>query len=1221
MTTWPLPQRFLTFSALVLLGLTGIAWTTQLLLAQSASGSPAAQPAQLAASFDQSIKPFLQKNCVQCHNADNPTAGVRVDQLDASLDDRHIRIWEGIRHRVANGSMPPKGLPQPPAAERQATTAWIEQALQMARLRPSPKNGLVRRLTVAQYRNTLRELLQLDDDLTEILPPDAISADGFVNNKETLQLSPLLIEAYLEIAGEALDRAIVDPKSKPKIQNFRMDLGTGINKQPLPEELILGANSELLKNADFTVTQPIPAKPFAFDPFAMRTKYRFIEGYAGNDTVRGWREYDSIYHNVFACMRGSRGYPKGQAYGTVPQGLLLRPAIPNDELFDADGTYGPKANFKISLRDLPDDGRFRVTVTAAKYDDGLLLDAGDAMQPPTAAGSVTVREPQAEVTIAKAGIYQVDVLASPQYPQPPAPDRSKLNDDLSGAWNFDGEGGTRLEGGARLNASPFGKAASLEAAGGAVVVPHREDLNVAEGEFTIAAWINPSKLGKSGLISKGAPDWTHGWLLEMADERGVLRLETAGPDNATNGAVASRTGVIRPGVWQHVAAVVKRGRNKTRLYVNGFPVAEGTINRANLDNAKMDLRFGGYPRAQSFQGDLDEVRLYRRALGEAELQALLEPGRALVKPPAERPPDVTLTLGGRQFSGVGHPHAFLAVRLPAGPLAIRTELTSHNLSGTQVLDRVVLTPLAETHPAAKRFLAFERRAPRLGVHLGLRRDCGSTLFPVGPPQTVAGTKLTRHVFEGAIRNYPSPDVEKDNVNYLAGIREIGVRSEYTDGRDMPRLLIRSVEFEGPFYESWPPAPHRSIFIPSANQAETPAYARLVIRRFATRAYRRPITAAEESSLMAVFDKSFAANRNFQQSVKDALQVVLTSPQFLFLVETSATPKPEPLDAYELASKLSYFLWNGPPDRTTLQLAANGQLRKQLDAEVDRLVANPKFSRFVQEFASQWLSLDKFNVLEPDRKQFPDLTRDIRAQLRQEPVQFVQHLIRSNLPVRNLVSSDFMLANEVVAHYYGLASKTESGFQFVPIAHGRGELGGVLTQASILAGLSDGRESNPVKRGAWLARRIVAEPPADPPPNVPALQEDTAGLTLRQRLEQHRNNGACRQCHLKIDPWGVALEEFDAGGRLKKVPADAHSKLPDQTEVAGASDLKRYLAEDRIDQVAFSVLKHLATYANGRSLTYNELNYLKQDGLKLKAGGYRMKDMVRFVVSSPLFVEK
>src|SRR4029077_11056633 len=213
---------------------------------------------------------------------------------------------------------------------------------------------------------------------------------------------------------------------------------------------------------------------------------------------------------------------------------------------------------------------------------------------------------------------------------------------------------------------------------------------------------------------------------------------------------------------------------------------------------------------------------------------------------------------------------------------------------------------------------------------------------------------------------------------------------------------------------------------------------------------------------------------------------------------------------------------------------------------------------------------------------------------------------------NLIQSDFVVANEAVASYYDLADQTESGFGFVAIPHKRDDLGGLLTQPAILAGLSDGRESNPVKRGAWLARKIIAEPPADPPPNVPALKEDTTDLTLRQRLEQHRNQPACNQCHAKIDPWGVPFEEFDAGGRWKQQPVDAKSTLPDKTEVSGVNDLRRYLADDRIDQVAFSFLKHLTTYGIGRSLTYNELNFLKQDGLKLKAGGYRMQDMLRYV---------
>ena len=331
--------------------------------------------------------------------------------------------------------------------------------------------------------------------------------------------------------------------------------------------------------------------------------------------------------------------------------------------------------------------------------------------------------------------------------------------------------------------------------------------------------------------------------------------------------------------------------------------------------------------------------------------------------------------------------------------------------------------------------------------------------------------------------------------------------------------------------------------------------------FATRAYRRPITAAEESALMAVFQKSSAADAAFRSSVKDALQVVLTSPQFLFLIENSNTPAPEPLDELRTgfqAVVLPVERTAGSQDPASWPRAAS--LRKQLDAEVERMIADPRFSRFVSEFASQWLSLDKFQVLEPDRKQFPKLTRDTRAQLRQEPVA-VPSVPDPEQPAG--AESDPVRFRGRERSRRQLLRPRRQDRERLPVCRDPARpagLGGVLTQAAIMAGLSDGRESNPVKRGAWLARKIIAEPPDDPPPNVPALKEDTKQLTLRQRLEQHRNQPACIQCHAKIDPWGVAFEEFDAGGRLKQQPVDARSTLPDKTEVSGVNDLKRYLAK-------------------------------------------------------------
>jgi hypothetical protein len=922
-------------------------------------------------------------------------------------------------------------------------------------------------------------------------------------------------------------------------------------------------------------------------------------------------------------MRGSKGYPKGDPYNLVPEGLLLRPAIPNDEIFGADGTEGPKANFKISLRELPEDGNFRITVTAAKYDDGLMLDPGVA--PAVSAGGVVWSDPKnpTTLTIPKAGVYQVDVY-EPNRKTPP-PDATRLTTGLAGNWPSETTAAGHPEGEARLTDSPLGKAVSFTGGSDVFTVPSSalpmdDTVNVGEGDFSVAAWIHPSELRRAGIMSLAAPDRSQGWYIEIPDPRGTLRFRTAGQTEESNASVSSGA-ALKADAWQHIAVVVRRGRNETRLYLNGALVARASSGTAQFDAPKADLRIGNIPGGSAFPGEMADVRFYNRPLEDAEIQALIQPGSKLpakefTRGRPDRKTEVTLSLGDRKFSGALQQPAFVAVRLEAGPLAVRAQTTS-----IRDLERIVLTPLAPTNDIAKRFLAFEKRAPRLGVHLGLRRDCGSTFAPVGPPQTVSGDKLTKYVFEGAMRNFPSPSLGKDNVNYLAGVHEIGVRSEYTDGRDMPRLTIRTVEFEGPYYESWPPASHKNIFFESAHRNDPPVYAREVISRFATRAYRRPVTPGEEASLMAVYQKSFDGGHGFQESVKDALLVVLTSPQFLLLVEKSKSPAPEPLEPYELSSKLSYFLWNAPPDHKTLQLASAGTLRAQLDSEVTRMIADPRFSQFMREFAGQWLNLEKFDVLEPDRKRYPKLTRDTRTQLRQEPAEFLQYLVRNNLPVRNLIQSDFVVANEATASYYDLSDKPDTGFKFVPIVHHRPELGGLLTQAAILAGLSDGRESNPVKRGAWLARKIIAEPPNDPPPNVPPLKEDTTGLTLRQRIEQHRSAPLCANCHSKIDPWGIALEQFDAGGRLKAQPVDAKSTLPDKTEVDGANDLKHYLAEDRLDQVAFSFLKHLETYATGRTLTYSELAWLKQDSLKLKANGYRMQDMFRYVAESKIFLEK
>ena len=274
--------------------------------------------------------------------------------------------------------MPPKGQPQPTAAERQQMAEWIGHGLEVARLRPAPKNGLVRRLTVAQYRNTLRELLLIDNDLTAVLPPDAVSKDGFLNNRDTLQLSPLLMEAYFEIAEKALDRAIVDPARSPGFRTFVSISARASIPRRCRRSSFSGREVALLENSDVLVTQLTPTKPFAFEPFFMRTKYRFIEGYRGNDTVRGWRDYDSIYHAVFADMRGSWGIRKEAPGAPFRRDCCCGRRFQPRRCSMTTARTGQRQTSRFRCGNCPMKGRFRVTVTAAKYNDGLLLDPGAA---------------------------------------------------------------------------------------------------------------------------------------------------------------------------------------------------------------------------------------------------------------------------------------------------------------------------------------------------------------------------------------------------------------------------------------------------------------------------------------------------------------------------------------------------------------------------------------------------------------------------------------------------------------------------------------------------------------------------------------------------------------------------------------------------------------------------------------------------------------------------
>ena len=357
----------------------------------------------------------------------------------------------------------------------------------------------------------------------------------------------------------------------------------------------------------------------------------------------------------------------------------------------------------------------------------------------------------------------------------------------------------------------------------------------------------------------------------------------------------------------------------------------------------------------------------------------------------------------------------------------------------------------------------------------------------------------------------------------------------------PGVAFRWIEVEGPLFEQWPTAGHKLLFgdLPlkksDANQGEVEvvttnpkADARRLMMNFLQRAYRRPVSKAEVNRFLPVVDATLKTGGNFTEAMISGYTAVLCSPEFVCLTE-----KPGKLDDYAIASRLAFFLWNSAPDAELLSLAAKGRLRDpaNLRAQTDRLLNDPKAERFVNAFLDYWLDLRRMTSSAPDEILYNDYYLDdlLTESALAEPRAFFTELLRSDLPARNIVSSDFAMLNEKLATHYGLPPIEGVAVRKVPLP-GDSVRGGLLTQAAVLKVTANGTTTSPVMRGAWIMERILGQPPPPPPPSVPAVEPDIRGATtIRQQLEQHRTLESCAACHARIDPAGFALEAFDVMG--------------------------------------------------------------------------------------------
>jgi hypothetical protein len=441
--------------------------------------------------------------------------------------------------------------------------------------------------------------------------------------------------------------------------------------------------------------------------------------------------------------------------------------------------------------------------------------------------------------------------------------------------------------------------------------------------------------------------------------------------------------------------------------------------------------------------------------------------------------------------------------------------------------------------------------------------------------------------------------------------------------------LRSVEIAGPFDPTGPGrSPSRQRIFTCQPAAETEACARSILGTLARRAYRRPVTPADVNPLMA-FYRQGSVSGGFDHGIDLALQRLLISPEFLLRIEAdpAGIPANTPyrISDIELASRLSFFLWNSIPDDELLRLAEERRLRQPgvLERQLRRMIADERFDSFVEQFAGQWLFLRNLSAAIPVQQNFPDFDDTLRESFRIETEMFVDSVIREDRSALDLLRADYTFLNERLARHYGIPNIKGTRFRRValpPASH----RGGLLGHGSILTVTSYPDRTSPVVRGKWILENLLGTPPPPPLPDIPPLRPVSfAGkvLSMRERIAEHRRNPVCASCHSMMDPLGLALEHFDGVGRWRALdesgaPIDASGALPDGTKFDGADGLRAALLTS--DRFLATLTEKLLTYGLGRGMEHYDMPAVRAILRDAARDEYRFTSLIRAIVESAPF---
>ncbi len=472
-----------------------------------------------------------------------------------------------------------------------------------------------------------------------------------------------------------------------------------------------------------------------------------------------------------------------------------------------------------------------------------------------------------------------------------------------------------------------------------------------------------------------------------------------------------------------------------------------------------------------------------------------------------------------------------------------------------------------------------------------------------------------------------------NTNVTRPSRPTGYKLFNDEGQPIfPLLIVDWVEYEGPILPE-ADKQKREGFVPAMDGDL--AESRECLQRFASRAWRRPAANNELDRYVKIMEAELAAGEKFRDAFRTAMVGILTSKNFYYLEEGSPTQRRDKINDWELASRLSYFLWSSLPDDNLFVAAQAGTLNQPdvLRSHLARMLGDAKIGRFSASFPQQWLQLHKVGMFPPDTGLYPDYDKWLEQSMVLETTHFFAEVLKGNLPLREFLLSDWTVVNPRLATHYEIPPLKTSGFQRVALRP-EDHRGGLLTQASILSLTSDGTRHRPVHRGVWVSEAIFGRTPPPPPPNVEPL-EPTPGnqpkATIRMQLEAHTTHSRCASCHQKIDPLGFAFNNYDAIGRWRteervsagqgaNPPVNASGALADGRPFTGPDAFQRLLVQDT-DRFAEAFVEQLATYALRRVMTIDDAAQIQAIAAASRQDDYRLRSVIEKFVLSDLFQKR